>query len=185
MAFSFLVYGHESLALNFGAVNHYASFSSALLHGMHTPFTRRKAFFGFGNHKANITTAILHTDLLLEEEYGRLKLILGLKMKQFIIPISKIDKMYDRYRYYGSDYEPLLIWIDFVVHFLSRTGKVHRLTCMYVQCDTYTYIVCVPVHYSISFKGRNHVQIPSKCKSLVLFLDQHFALFRMVHLVFL
>jgi hypothetical protein len=60
-----------------------------------------------------------------------------------------------------------------------------RFACMYVYiraARNYSYrLDCTPT----SFKGRNHGQIQRDCKILMMLLDQSFALFRIVHLVFL
>jgi hypothetical protein len=52
-----------------------------------------------------------------------------------------------------------------------------RLSCI---CGV-TVRICIPT----SFKARNDVQIQSKWEILMLFLNQNFPIFRMVHLVFL
>ncbi len=86
------------------------------------------------------------------------------------------------------------------VHFYELVGKVndtfkrnyllnfyeimHKIYYVLFICATRIHI-CLPVRMLSSFKGRDRVQIQSKCKILMLFLDENVTLFRMVYLVFL
>jgi hypothetical protein len=65
----------------------------------------------------------------------------------------------------------------------SQVIRIYNYIFLYVRA-------CLYVRHAYmctgsSFKARNHVQIQNKCEILLLLLDQDFALFRMVHFVFL
>ncbi len=57
----------------------------------------------------------------------------------------------------------------------------HVTACLYVHR-----VYCVPARmYFHVMKGKNHAQIQTICKILIIFLDQKLTFFRMVYLVFL
>jgi hypothetical protein len=65
---------------------------------------------------------------------------------------------------------------------------VFSYICMYV-CAAFILFVYTSYRlasrYSHVLQGRNHAQIQSKWRIVMLLLDQNFTLFQMVHLVFL
>jgi hypothetical protein len=92
----------------------------------------------------------------------------------------------------ANGFEEMILWTNQgkLWNFPINNEQGNFVLCLYhasfVCAHIHAYMriyacVCIPM----LFKGRNHIQIQSKCKIIILYIDQNLSLFRMVHFVLL